>query len=199
MLSKKRLIAIATLSAFIATGCAVSSTMSEEEIGLRKTNLYSEETVVADTTDYTQPAPGESKVYERAFENAPPMISHDVEGMLPITMSNNSCLGCHDPAVAAAVNATAVPASHLASFRPKTQMVGSNILKDGKAVNNTADVLTTMHKQETVSHERYNCSLCHAPQSNNEPLVENEFQPEFRTANGSKQSNLIDTLNEGVQ
>lgn len=174
MFSKKTLIAAATLTALIATGCAMSSSVSEESLGLRKTDLYTENTTVADTTSYSKVAAGESKVYNRAFENAPPMISHDVEGMLPITTNNNSCLGCHDPVVASSVGATAVPKSHMFDMRNETALVA-------------------------VSFARYNCTLCHAPQSDNEPLVENTFKPEFRTNNGMKQSNLLDNLNEGVQ
>jgi len=174
MFSKKTLIAAATLTAILATGCAMSSSVSEESLGLRNTDLYSENTTVADQTSYSTVAAGESKVYERAFENAPPMISHDVEGMLPITMDYNSCLGCHDPAVAPSVGATAVPKSHMFDMRKQSVMA-------------------------TVSNARYNCSLCHAPQSDNEPLVENTFKPEFRTKDGMKKSNLLDNLNEGVQ
>lgn len=174
MFSKKTLIATATLTAILATGCAMSSSVSEESLGLRKTDLYSENTTVADQTSYSKVAAGEAKVYERAFENAPPMIPHDVEGMLPITTANNSCLGCHDPAVAPSVGATSVPKSHLFDMRSQTVLA-------------------------SVSHARYNCSQCHAPQSNNKPLVENTFKPEFRAKDGMKHSNLLDNLNEGVQ
>ena len=174
MFSKKTLIAAATLTALIATGCAMSSTVSEESLGLRHTDLYTEDTTVADTTSYSTVAAGESKVYERAFENAPPMISHDVEGMLPITTNNNSCLGCHDPVVAPSVGATSVPKSHMFDMRNESALA-------------------------TVSFARYNCTQCHAPQSDNEPLVENTFKPEFRTDDGMKRSNLLDNLNEGVQ
>lgn len=199
MFSKKTLVFGVSLAAFIITGCAVSSTYNEEEIGLRKTNLYSENDTLAAKTSYTTVAAGESKTFERAFENAPPMISHDVEGMLPITMSNNSCLGCHDPLVAESINATPVPKSHLASFRPITEYVNGEFKKEGKVVGNTSDIKVVINKREGVSSERYNCSACHAPQSNNEPLVKNEFSPEFRAQNGAKRSNLLDTLNDGVQ
>ena len=174
MFSKKTLITATALIALFVTGCAMTSSVSEESLGLRKTTLDSENTTTPDKTAYTKTAAGESKVYERAFENAPPMISHDVEGMLPITMDYNSCLGCHDPAVAESVGATAVPKSHMFDMRKQSVMA-------------------------TVSHARYNCSLCHAPQSNNESLVENTFTPEFRTKDGMKKSNLLDNLNEGVQ
>ena len=173
MFSKKTLIAAATLTAIIATGCAMSSSISEESLGLRKTDLYTENTTIGDKTSYSTVAAGESKVYDRAFENAPPMIPHEVEDMLPITIDNNSCLGCHDPLVAPSVNATPVPKSHLFDMRKEK-------------------VLTT------VSYARYNCTQCHAPQSNNEPLVENTFKPEFRSKNGMHRSNLLDNLNEGV-
>jgi len=174
MFSKKTLIAATALTAIIATGCAMSSSVSEESLGLRKTDLYTEKTTVPDKTSYSKAAAGEAKIYERAFENAPPMIPHDVEGMLPITTNNNSCLGCHNPEVAAAVGATSVPKSHTFDMRKQTALT-------------------------TVSNARYSCTQCHAPQSNNAPLVKNTFKPDFRSKNGNKQSNLLDNLNEGVQ
>jgi len=174
MFSKKTLIAAAAFTALIATGCAVSNTVSEESLGLRKTDLYSEDKVVPQEASYSKAAPGESKVYERAFENAPPMIPHDVEGMLPITRESNACLGCHDPAVAPSVGATPVPKSHLYDMREHKVLA-------------------------TVSNARYNCSQCHASQANVKPLVKNEFQPEFRSPDEKKRSNLLDILNEGVE
>ncbi len=174
MFSKKRLIAATALIAVMATGCVMSSSVSEESLGLRKTDLYTENTTAPDKTSYSKAAAGESKVFDRAFENAPPMIPHDVEGMLPITTNNNSCLGCHDPAVASAVGATAIPRSHTFDMRKQTLLT-------------------------TVSNARFNCTQCHAPQSNNKPLVKNTFSPEFRTQDGMRRSNLLDNLNEGVQ
>jgi cytochrome c-type protein NapB len=200
MLGKKTFIAGAFLVTFIIAGCAVDSTYNDNEIGLRKTNLFSEDSTVAAKTSYTKAAPGEAKVYQRSFENAPPLIPHSVEGLVPITAENNSCLSCHDPAVAQAVNATAIPKSHLASFRPITAIAADgNIEKEGKEVKNTVDVKTAMHKRAGLSMERYNCTQCHVPQSDNKPLVKNEFTPDFRTKDGAKRSNLIKILNEGVE
>lgn len=197
MFNKKTLVAAVTVSALFITGCATS--YSEEEIGFRKSNLYSEDTTMGDATNYSKVAPGESKVIPRAFENAPPMISHDVEGMLPITRDNNSCLGCHAPEVAPSVNATPIPKSHLATFRPMTEYVNGTFKKEGTAVNNTADIKTVVKQKESLSLERYNCSQCHAPQSDNKIWVQNNFEPDFRQANGMKRSNLLDNLNEGVK
>ena len=174
MISTKTLIMVSLLGVMVASGCAVSQSYNEEELGLRKVDLYSEKTVVGEPTSYSTVSAGESKMIQRSFENAPPMIPHDVEGMMDMTKDSNACTGCHLPDVAEAVKATPIPKSHFFDMR-------------------TQKVLTEM------SQARYNCSACHAPQSANEPLVKNEFKPDYRKANGMDRSNLIDNLNEGVR
>jgi cytochrome c-type protein NapB len=103
------------------------------------------------------------------------------------------------PDVAPSMKATPIPPSHFASFRPKTK-IGKNgeVIKEGKAVSNTSDIKTVMHKQDKLYQGRFNCSQCHAPQANIKPLVKNTFTPDFTTKNGAKRSNLIDVINEGV-
>lgn len=180
-------------------GCATATqSYNEEEIGLRKSNLYEEKVALKDKVDYSTKAPGESKLIKRSFENAPPLIPHSVDGLLPITLENNTCLGCHAPEVAAAVNAVPVPKTHLASYRPVIGFQNGLLTKDGKKYENTADVRAKAHAREGVSADRYNCSQCHVPQTDNEPLVKNEFNPEFRAKSGDKKSNLVDILDEGV-
>lgn len=174
MISTKTLIMGSLFSMIVATGCAVTQSYNEEELGLRKVDLYSEKTVVGEPTSYSTVSAGESKMIQRSFENAPPMIPHDVEGMMDMTKDSNACTGCHLPEVAEAVKATPIPKSHFFDMR-------------------TQKVLTEM------SQARYNCSACHAPQSANEPLVKNEFKPDYRKTNGMERSNLIDNLNEGVR
>jgi cytochrome c-type protein NapB len=186
------------LTVLIASGCAIAKTASEEEIGLRKTSLYTEDNTVADVTNYSKAAPGESVLIPRSFENAPPMIPHDVEGMLPITRDYNACLDCHSPEIAPAVSATAIPASHYATFRPKVQNDEGELKYDGKKITNTADVVSVIHERDSLSGERFICSSCHVPQSQNDPIVENNFSPEFRSEDGIAKSNLLDTLNEGL-
>ncbi len=46
-------------------------------------------------TQYRTAPAGTSTKFARAYENAPPMIPHDIEGMLPITIDNNQCATCH--------------------------------------------------------------------------------------------------------
>jgi len=198
---KKSWIGLLSLVAIVAVGCAAGAgnTISEESLGLRKTNLYTEDNTKPVEAKYTTAAPGTSKRFDRAFENAPPMIPHSVEGLLPITKDNNQCLGCHMPDVAKSMGATPIPPSHFTNFRPQTK-VGKNgeVIKEGKVVNNTSDVKVVIHKQNKLYQGRFNCSQCHAPQANVKPLVKNNFTPDYRSKDGAKKSNLLDTLNEGV-
>ncbi len=199
---KKSWIGLLSLVAIVAVGCAAGAgnTISEESLGLRKTNLYTEDNTKPVEAKYTTAAPGTSKRFDRAYENAPPMIPHSVEGLLPITKDNNQCLGCHMPDVAKSMGATPIPPSHFTNFRPQTK-VGKNgeVIKEGKVVKNTSDVKVVIHKQDKLYQGRFNCSQCHAPQANVKPLVKNNFTPDFTTKDGAKKSNLLDVINEGVE
>ena len=141
---------------------SASDVMDEEEVKLVDIN-------------WTKPAAGEAQKYERSFENAPPMIPHDLEGLIPITADNNMCVSCHMPEVAKDVGATLIPISHLYSIRNKKDLEGK------------------------LSDDRFNCTTCHVPQANVEAKFKNNFKPEYRDANSTSRSNLLDVLNEGVR
>ncbi len=174
--------------------------VSESTLGLRKSNLYTESDATPSKTDYTRPAPGAAPRFERAFENAPPMIPHSVEGLLPIKVGNNACLGCHMPDVAKSMKATPIPKSHFASFRPDTKIgAKGEVIKEGKAIKNTSDLKTVVHKLDSLSNARFNCSQCHAPQSKGDTDVANTFKPAFTSDKSKGSSNLIDVINDGVK
>ena len=141
---------------------AASDVIDEDDIKLADIN-------------WTKPAAGESKRYDRSFENAPPLIPHDLEGLIPITAANNMCVSCHMPEVAKDVGATPIPKSHLYSIRNKKDLEGK------------------------LSDDRFNCTTCHVPQANVEAKFKNNFKPEYREANSTSRSNLLDVLNEGVR
>lgn len=147
--------------------------LDENDIGLRSEALTSENVILKDFAYPSTPA-GESQRIERAFENAPPMISHDVEGMMEITKDFNACITCHSPEYAEAMNATPVPASH------------------------TYDTFKDKPSNQIVE-TRYNCNLCHTPQANVAPIVGNNFQANFRDEASKSKSNLLDVLDEGVK
>lgn len=147
---------------------------TEEDLGIRKESLYDEQKVTPEHGEYASTEPGKSKRIKRAFENSPPLIPHDISGMLPIAETNNMCMGCHMPDVAPSTGATAVPKSHLVDLRTGEYLKGK------------------------LNLERYNCMQCHVQQVDLTPPVKSTFKGGFRNKKGSTSSNLIDTLNEGV-
>lgn len=171
---KKKMVLLGALVAFFAA-CAINDGVSSEQIGLRKASLENENKVALVDANFTSLQPGESVRFERSYENAPPLIPHDISEMLPITKDNNTCLSCHDKAIAADVGATPLPASHYYDFR-HNKTTGDNI-----------------------SDTRFNCTQCHVPQSDAKPLVGNSFKPEFKNEGLKNRSNLIDVINEGVK
>ena len=196
----KLTLGIATAAALLIVGCTATKTVSEESLGLRTTNLYTESTTTGDKTQYSSQAAGTSTKITRAFENAPPMIPHDVEGMLPITIDNNQCTMCHEPAVAPSMGATPIPKSHFTSFRPETKLTKDGVmLQEGKHLNNTSDIKGVEKPLDSLAGARFNCTQCHAPQSEGTNAPKNNFTPDFRSEGLNGHSNLIDTINEGVK
>ena len=196
-------LSIAVASSIFLAGCG-SASVSEESLGLRKTDLYSEGTTVGEKTKYGKATAGTSKTIARAFQDAPPMIPHDVEGMLPITIKDNQCVSCHAPEVAPSMGALAYPVSHMTDFRPKTGMAkDGKITKDGKEIDNTSSPkLGNVSIKSTggkLSGARFNCSQCHAPQSQVEPLVGNTFKADFTSKDGASKSSWNGTkLMDGI-
>ena len=180
------------------------SSISEVALGLRKTDLYSETKTQGNKADYDRPAPGSSTKFERAFKDAPPMIPHSVEGLLPITKMNNQCLGCHLPEVASSVGSTAIPATHFTNYRPETVLKDNKVLKEGKELGkdlaNSSDIkLAKAVKSDTLHQGRFNCTQCHAPQSKMETAVANTFRPDFDKKTYKSHSSLADAMNEGIE
>lgn len=204
-LINKLCISILTVAAiFVVSNASNTNTVSEESLGLRKTNLYTEDdSTKGDETKYSKKYAGSGYKIPRAFQDAPPMIPHDLEGMLPITINNNQCVSCHSPEVAKTMNATPYPISHMIDFRPKTGIAkDGRITKDGAAVTNTSsDKLSHVSIKSTagkLSGSRFSCTQCHAPQSEG-LAVENTFKPEFTSKEGASKSGWVGTkLMEGI-
>jgi len=168
--------------------------VSEESLGLRKVDLYSENVVTPDATNYAKGYAGSGKVIARAFQDAPPMIPHDTEGMLPIQTDNNQCVGCHTPEVASSMGATPIPKSHFTNFRPHHKFDGKMFTKSIDNMKNEMAIEET----QTLVNARFNCTQCHAPQSDGQ-LVENTFSPEFTSEDGAKKSSWSGSkLTEGL-
>ena len=177
-------------------------TVTEESLGLRKTGLYGETTTTSSKTEYINTAPGESTTFKRAFQDAPPMISHSVEGMIPIKIDSNQCLSCHMPKMAAMVNATAIPKSHFTNFRPSTHMIDGEIVKSGRVIQNTSSEQlenVSISRQGDLVGARFNCTQCHAPQSQGNLAVENNFEADYTHTSGATRSSWSGVkLMEGI-
>jgi cytochrome c-type protein NapB len=195
-------LSVMTVGVFVV-GCATtSSSVSDESLSLRKANVQSESVVTPRKISYTRAAPGEAKTIERSYDNAPPLIPHSVEGLVPITRNNNSCLGCHMPEVAPSVHATAIPKSHFMNFRP-TELIAKDgkLIKKGKIVarpNGGANDVFATPTHGKLYAGRYNCTQCHVAQSNAKPLVGNTFTPDYMNKKQMNQSNLVNTFDQGV-
>ncbi|SHO80911.1 Nitrate reductase cytochrome c550-type subunit [hydrothermal vent metagenome] len=170
--------------------------VTENVLGLRKTDIYDEK---ADTkpmkTNYGSDAPGTSQRLARAFQDAPPMIPHSVEGLLPIKAGNNQCISCHMPDVAKTMNATPIPKSHFTNFRPKHKFDGK---KFEKAIDNLKNEVSISKPSDKLSMARFNCSQCHAPQSRGDLAVSNTFEGGFSEKNGKSASSWYDHMTDDL-
>lgn len=181
------------------------TSVSETNLGLRRASLYEEAHNEGGVkTDYDRNTPTTSTRFQRAYRDAPPMIPHSVEGLLPIVVGNNQCLGCHMPNTATAVGATPIPQTHFTNYRPHTIMKRGKVYKEGKVLGeelaNVSDIKIAKIEQykDHITMGRFNCTQCHAPQSKTDTLVGNTFLPDFKK-DGFKTSHLVDRMNEGVE
>ena len=201
LITKVGLSAVA-ISALLLAGCNQQpkpKKISADQLSYRSASL--DDNVPTAKIDYKRAAAGSSQRFKRAFQDAPPMIPHDVEGMLPIQQGNNQCLGCHMPDVAPSVGATPIPQSHFTNFRPDTHIgADGKLVKDGQEVDNTSDRKVAKFKKLNHLYQgRFNCSQCHAPQANVQPLVDNKFTPDYKKG-GEFKSSLDDmSVLEGVE
>lgn len=181
-MKRNHLIMIIVVIFLLAGAFAAGSTFaqakakSEDEIGLRQeTTLYDETKAMPAHGEYGKAEAGTSKLLGRAFENSPPLIPHDLTGMLPVEETNNACLNCHMPEHAGAIDATPMPRSHF------------------------FDIDTGMDLKGQLDGKRYFCMQCHVPQVNIPEAIKNTFKADFRSKKSKTSSNLLDTLNEGVK
>ena len=86
---------------------------------------------------------------KRNYKLQPPMIPHKID-KYTISLKNNGCMKCH---------------SEKAYKKEKAPKVGDShyIDRDGKTLKH-------------VSSRRYFCNQCHAPQTGDNPLVENTYE-----------------------
>lgn len=176
---------------------APSKQVDENQLGLRSADLYSEVNAKPDGTKYGTAAAGTSKKIQRAYPDAPPMIPHDISDFGEITKENNACLGCHMPDIAVGVQATPIPPTHFMSFRPNVELD-----KNGHFTEVDHDKIVKKDLKGALWQGRFNCTQCHAPQSQGKLRVQNKFKTDCLDPKGrkyEKRSYLIENLEIGVK
>ncbi len=182
--------------AFVACNSDKHSYQSDEDavIDLESAILLTDDNVMGEMPTYISTEEGESVKFERSFENAPPMIPHKVTGLLPITISNNECLRCHMSDKIRYSDATPMPRSHYVNYRPE-------FIKDKDIYIENAEANEVVAKDlgDKLCAAMFNCTQCHAPQTEVTVDISNIFVPDFRDGRSDEKSNLYDNMDEGVK
>ena len=154
----RRILWVALL-VFVAGCVRTMDVGSASAVGVPDTGIGLSKAAVTDVPDpllfaRVNSEPGDEPLPPRAFEDAPPAIPHTLEDMLPITLSENTCVECHEMEEKEPGEPTPIPASHYEDLRHAP----------GKP-------------RDTVAGARYLCISCHTMQSDATPLVGSSFQP----------------------
>jgi len=160
------------------------ATVTEAELSYRNTSLYHEQDTQTPVVKYGDEPAGASQKIARAYQDAPPMIPHDTEGMLPIQKDMNQCIDCHMPEMAESMGATPIPPSHFLNMRPNNKIVNGTFQKEVDNLKNEVSV----KKSAELYQGRLNCTQCHAPQSNAKLITENKFQADYLSEDGAFKS-----------
>ncbi len=155
---KSRIVVCVALAAIVGVfGVALADKAVEDnKLGLSKESVFATPDPIVAKVKGGQP--GENASLGAYFSGSPPMIPHQVEGMMPIRVNENLCLDCHMlpdqiGQQAGEGEPTPMPASHFTDRRSDP----------GKVVRKT-------------SGARFTCTQCHATQADAEPLVVNTYR-----------------------
>ena len=129
--------AAAVLALFVAVSLALGACGADDTGYIHQTLATGE----VGANEYSTAAPGTSEVLPREYPGAPPIIPHSLDG-LTITKDANPCLACHASGLSLGDGhtATKIPESHYIDQADET-------------------------RTEELQGMRYNCLVCHLPQS----------------------------------
>jgi cytochrome c-type protein NapB len=154
-MKRKTQVALAALACALVAACATQTAAPPQS--LRGAAPNASDPVFTPAT-YAGKKPGAQEGYTRTYSTQPPLIPHTLENFDEVTLGDNQCLECHDPANAKKKAAPPLSTKHLAS-------AGTG----GPAGS------------------RYACTMCHVPQSDAPPLVENAFAGDRQVQPAKKQ------------
>jgi cytochrome c-type protein NapB len=147
-----RLLASLAALSFLACATAKPVPIPAADLGLQKGPVM--EAPVPPKLVVNDTAPGVAALPSPSFRGVPPIIPHGIDGMMPITLTENSCLACHGVAVKEKGGPTPLPKSHHVDFRNAPDKVASRVVDT-----------------------RYVCVSCHVEATGAKPLVRSDFRP----------------------
>ena len=153
----KHPVVLTSLVAVLLTTTTLVSAKGQNDIdmGLSHSSVFT--APAPDATIYPGKPPGGNQTIPKSYATAPPMIPHSVAGLVPVTIQNNACLGCHNnQAMIGKPKMQGMPTP-----MPQTHYIDP---RDGKVSKNKP------------TGARYVCTQCHAPQANAKSLVGNDFK-----------------------
>jgi len=145
---------LAALAAVLLAACATAKPVAVPagDLGLQKGPVL--DAAVPPRLVLNEATPGETPPPNPSFAGVAPVISHGIDGMVPITQKENACLACHAVAAKEKGGPTPVPRSHYVDMRNAPGQAGAE-----------------------VSGTRYVCVSCHVEYTGVKPLVRSDFGP----------------------
>jgi cytochrome c-type protein NapB len=147
----KTLLLSAVLAWSLSAFAVQDQTIPDDSLGLSKTSVFDVPDEPA-TADYSGGDPGSNARALRSYNSAPPMITHSIKDMLPITRDSNLCKDCH----------------------VQPDLIGQKILP-GMPIPVPANHYVDVKKGELYMG-RWNCVQCHRPQAKVDVLVHSTFK-----------------------
>lgn len=93
--------------------------------------------------------PGAQEKIARTFDGQPPLIPHATENFDEVTLEDNQCLDCHS--------------------------AETYVKKNAPKISDTHFVGATGEKLAGTDNRRHACQVCHVPQFDAPPLIDNAF------------------------
>ena len=146
-----KLVLLAALLALSLPATAVDDQIiPEDSLGLSKASVY--DVPDPDVVEYAGGDPGSNKRLAKSYYTAPPMISHTITDMVPITRDFNLCKDCH----------------------VQPDLLKQKIVQ-GMPIPAPVSHYTNVKKGELYMG-RWNCMACHRPQAKVDVLVQSTFK-----------------------
>lgn len=148
---KRLLLGVALASILSVSVFALDNqAIPDDAFGLSKTSVFDDPDPAV--FSYIEGDPGTNELIATSYHTAPPMISHHVNDMLPITRESNLCKDCH----------------------VQPDLLGMKI-EPGMPVPAPRSHYVNV-KRGQLYMGRYNCVQCHAPQATVDVLVKSTFK-----------------------